>query len=61
MSTAKKFAAAVSRWLQEERDRRAVQVLDGVPTDAYRERIAYIKALGDVAAELPRIMKEVED
>lgn len=61
MSTAKKFAAALSRWLIEERERRAVQVLDGVPVDAYRERIAYIKALGDVAAELPRIMKEVED
>lgn len=59
--TAKKFAAALSRWLIEERERRAVQVLDGVPVDAYRERIAYIKALGDVAAELPRIMKEVED
>lgn len=61
MSTAKKFAAAVSRWLQEERDRRATQVLAGVPVDAYRERIAYIQALGDVAAELPKIMKEMDE
>ncbi|MEN9931892.1 MAG: hypothetical protein RIS17_465 [Pseudomonadota bacterium] len=61
MSTSKKLAAALSRWLQEERERRAAQVLDGVPIDAYRERIAYIKALGDVAAELPRIMKDLDE
>ena len=61
MSTARKLAAALSKWLIDERERRAVDVLDGVPVDAYRERIAYIKALGDVADELPKIMKDLDE
>lgn len=61
MSTAYKFAVALEKWLHKERDSRAADVLDGVPVEAYRERIAYIKALGDVVAELPKILKELEE
>jgi len=47
--------------LQKKIDKLSSDILRGVPLDAYKERCAELRAVTDLVAELPSIIKKASD
>jgi len=60
--SAKRLAAAIEDWLLKEYTRRVGDLASGaVPVEAYKERIAEIRAIREVREALPGILKELDE
>ena len=55
MSTASEFVAELRKRLNADHNKRGTEIINGVPTEQYRERVAYLRAIRDVLDLIPAI------
>jgi len=60
VNTATHFQRAALAWLDREIADKVADIANGVPVHVYKERVAYLRALRDVAAHLPKIATKLE-
>jgi ethanolamine ammonia-lyase large subunit len=56
-----RFHDELKRWLIERIDKHSSDIVAGVDVAVYKERVAHVRALKDVLAELPAVLKKAKE
>lgn len=60
-TSGEKFQAVIEKWLDEIIAKRTVEIVAGVPVDAYKERCAELRAYSTVRQELPKLLRKAKE